>query len=233
MAKNHRRRNIIELDHAREQQQRSLDLIPRNLSQEQYVCHLNDASKHIVLATGPAGTGKTYLAVIKAIQLLKSGSVDRVVLTRPAVSVEEQHGFLPGGINEKMAPWVAPLMDVFQAHYPAKQLANMITDGIIEICPLAYIRGRTFHRAFVIYDEAQNSTISQTKAALTRLGEHSRMVVTGDLEQHDRGYTENGLADFVNRIQGQNLQHIVSVQFGPRDVERSAVVKEVLDVYNL
>lgn len=229
-----KKRTVIDLDQARTQyapRHRHVDLVPKNLAQETYVNHLNDPRAHIVMAVGPAGTGKTYLAVLKAIQDLKNEKIRKVVLTRPAVSVDEQHGFLPGDINAKMDPWCRPLLDVFEEYFTVKDIRGMMEENIIEISPLAYIRGRTFNDAFIIFDEAQNSTPSQTKAALTRLGKQCRMVVTGDLDQHDRGYEANGLRDFIARCEGHNLEHIRMVRFARRDVERSAVVAEVLGVY--
>lgn len=234
MARQSKKKKVIDIQQARTQfppKTKNVDLIPKNLSQETYIEHLNDENARIVFAVGPAGTGKTYLAVLKAIQDLKNQKIRKIVLTRPAVSVEEQHGFLPGDINAKMDPWCRPLLDIFEDYFSVKTIRGMMEENVIEICPLAYIRGRTFHDAFVIFDEAQNSTISQTKAALTRLGENSRMIVTGDLEQHDRGYEANGLGDFIARCRDRELRHIRSVQFHRQDVERSAVVKEVLGLY--
>jgi len=234
MAKNTRKKKIISIEHARTEQVRARDIeiVPKNLAQETYLRTLNDDQKKIVFAIGPAGTGKTYLAVVKAVHLLKSGQIRKIVLTRPAVSVDEQHGFLPGNLNEKMAPWLLPITDILEKYFSPREIMNMMDENIIEICPLAYIRGRTFHDSFVIFDEAQNSTVSQTKACLTRLGENSRMVVTGDLEQHDRGYEINGLGDFVQRCQNANLKHIQTVYFDNTHVERSEVVKEVLSLYS-
>lgn len=229
-----KQRTVIDIDQARTQyktRHRHVDIVPKNLAQETYASYLNDPMAHIVMAVGPAGTGKTYLAVLKAIQDLKNDKIRKVVLTRPAVSVDEQHGFLPGDINAKMDPWCRPLLDVFEEYFTVKDIRGMMEENIIEISPLAYIRGRTFNDAFIIFDEAQNSTVSQTKAALTRLGRNARMVVTGDLDQHDRGYEVNGLGDFTQRLKDRDLQHIRVAEFARGDVERSAVVQEVLWVY--
>lgn len=234
MAKNSRKKKIISIEHARTAEQvraRDIEIIPKNLAQETYVRALNNDQNKIVFAIGPAGTGKTYLAVVKAVHLLKSGQIRKIVLTRPAVSVDEQHGFLPGTLNEKMAPWLLPITDILEQYFSRAEIIKMMDENTIEICPLAYIRGRTFHDAFVIFDEAQNSTISQTKACLTRLGDNSRMIVTGDLEQHDRGYEVNGLGDFVSRCENAQLKYIQTVYFDNTHVERSAVVKEVLSLY--
>lgn len=203
-------------------------IIPRNEKQEDYIFCIEDYI--ITFGVGPAGTGKTLIATLLGIQALKLGEVERIVITRPAVSVDEQHGFLPGSLIEKMAPWTRPIFDVFEEYYSPKQLACMIEDGIIEVSPLAYMRGRTFKDAWIIADEMQNATPSQMKMVLTRIGEGSKMVVTGDLDQHDRGFEENGLRDFLSKLDGQQ-QHIATVNFSKNDVERSLIVAEVLTIY--
>jgi len=210
---------------------REVNIIPRNLSQENYLELLKNPKKYIVFAIGPAGTGKTMLAVQMAIKLYKEGSINKIIVTRPAVSVDEDHGFLPGTLNEKMAPWTRPIFDVFEEYYHPKEIATMLEDGIIEISPLAYMRGRTFKNAFVIADEMQNTTQSQMKMLLTRLGDNSRMVVTGDLNQADRP-NENGLLEFCTLYgQGGDYRMIALARFETRDVERHPVVKEILKLY--
>jgi phosphate starvation-inducible PhoH-like protein len=209
-----------------------VNIIPRNLAQETYVELLKNPKKFIVFAIGPAGTGKTMLAVQMAIKLYKEGVITKIVVTRPAVSVDEEHGFLPGTLNQKMEPWTRPIMDVFEEYYHPKEIAGMLEDGVIEIAPLAYMRGRTFKNAFIVADEMQNATPSQMKMLLTRLGEGSRMVVTGDLNQADRP-TENGLLEFCSLYaQGGDYRMIALTRFDTRDVERHPVVKEVLSIYN-
>lgn len=206
-------------------------LIPRNVSQENYLELLKNPKKHIVFAIGPAGTGKTMLAVQMAIKLFKEGVITKIVVTRPAVSVDEQHGFLPGTLNQKMEPWTRPIFDVLEEYYHPKELAEMLEDGVIEISPLAYMRGRTFKNAFVIADEMQNATPSQMKMLLTRLGENSRMVVTGDLNQADRP-KENGLLEFCDLYgEGGDYRMIAMAKFESKDVERHPVVKEILKLY--
>ena len=203
-------------------------IVPRNLSQEIYLEMLKNPKKYIVFAIGPAGTGKTMLAVQMAIKLFKEGSINKIVVTRPAVSVDEEHGFLPGDLNAKMAPWTRPIFDVFEEYYHPKEITEMLDDGVIEIAPLAMMRGRTFKHAFIIADECQNTTASQMKMLLTRIGEGSRMVVTGDLNQADRP-RENGLLEFCNLYgEGGESRMIAMAKFGTRDVERHPVVKEVL-----
>ena len=210
---------------------KQVTIVPRNLAQEQYLELLKNPKKFIVFAIGPAGTGKTMLGVQMAIKQLKEGAISKIIITRPAVSVDEEHGFLPGTLNQKMEPWTRPIMDVFEEYYHPKEIAEMLEDGVIEISPLAYMRGRTFKNAFIVADEMQNATPSQMKMLLTRIGENSRMVVTGDLNQADRP-SENGLLEFCNLYgQGGEYRMIAMAQFETRDVERHPVVKEVLGIY--
>jgi len=222
--------NLIELKQYFKKHQQ-VNIIPRSLNQEKYVELLKNPKKYITFAIGPAGTGKTMLGVQMAIKLFKEGVIDKIVITRPAVSVDEEHGFLPGTLNQKMEPWTKPIMDVFQEYYHTKQIAEMLEEGVIEISPLAYMRGRTFKNAFIVADEMQNATPSQMKMLLTRLGEGSRMVVTGDLAQADRP-RENGLLQFCELYgQGGDYRMIAMVRFETKDIERHPVVKEVLSIY--
>jgi len=210
---------------------RKVELIPRNTAQETYASQLLDPTNRISFALGPAGTGKTYMAVLRAIMALKNRDVSRIVVTRPAVSVDEQHGFLPGDLNQKMEPWTRPIFDVFEEFWSPDEIQYMLQDRVIEICPLAYMRGRTFKNAFIIADEMQNSTTEQMKMLLTRTGSGSFMSVTGDGNQHDRGFEKNGLQDFVNRIIGQKIKGISVVQFERKHVERDPIVETVLELY--
>lgn len=220
---------IIELDEFRNKPFKKVKILPRNINQEKFLDMLNDENNHIVIATGPAGSGKTMLATHWAIQQLNQGLVDKIVITRPAVSVDEQHGFLPGSLVEKMEPWVLPILDYFYEYYTKKEVAKLIEDGILEIAPLAYLRGRTFKNSVVLGDEIQNATINQMKMLLTRIGTNSRIVVTGDITQHDRGFENNGLKDFVNRY--DNDQGISLVEFTSQDIERHPVIETILDIY--
>jgi phosphate starvation-inducible PhoH-like protein len=206
-------------------------ILPKNLAQEEYLALLDDTSKNIVFATGPAGTGKTMLAVLAAIRALRAGECDKIIITRPAVSVDEQHGFLPGTLLEKMAPWTRPIFDVIEEYYSPKDITTMIEDGVIEVAPLAFMRGRTFKNAWIIADEMQNATPNQMKMLLTRIGSGSRIVVTGDLAQHDRGYDDNGLKDFMSLLKQTDSRRIGYVEFEQRDVERHPAVQEVLTIY--
>jgi len=229
--------NVIEFQHFQHtvpqglpQKKNRVHIVPRNLHQEEYLLKLLDQTKNIVFALGPAGTGKTLLACQVGVKLFKEGLVDKIVVTRPAVSVDEEHGFLPGTLEQKMAPWTRPIFDVLSEYYYARDIENMIREGVIEISPLAFMRGRTFKNAYIIADEMQNATPNQMKMLLTRLGEGSKMVVTGDLNQADR-LQDNGLIDFCNRLKGKNLDLLDIVQFGNKDIERHEAVKEVLSIY--
>ena len=223
--------NIIDFQPYLPAKKQRVNIQARNANQKLYLQKLYEEATSIVLAIGPAGTGKTMLAVQFGVKLFQEGKVDRIVVTRPAVSVDEDLGFLPGDLNEKMAPWTRPIFDVLGEYYQKKEIANMLEEGVIEISPLAYMRGRTFKNAYIVADEMQNATVNQMKMLLTRLGEGSKMVVTGDLAQADR-LSDNGLIDFCNLLkQKEYLEHIDIIEFDARDIERHNAVKEVLSVY--
>ena len=202
----------------------------RSPNQKTYLQKLQNEETSIVFAIGPAGTGKTMLAVMHGIKLYQEGLVDKIVVTRPAVSVDEDLGFLPGDLNEKMAPWTRPIFDVMGEYYKQSDIAEMLKEGVIEISPLAYMRGRTFKNAYIVADEMQNATVNQMKMLLTRLGEGSKMVVTGDLAQADR-VNDNGLINFCDLLKDKQMKHIDIVQFDHKDIERHDAVKEVLSIY--
>jgi phosphate starvation-inducible PhoH-like protein len=210
---------------------------PKTVNQKTYWKHLNDPNISIVLGIGPAGTGKTLFACNTAIQLLKRGDIQKIVLTRPVVAVEEELGFLPGNLVMKMDPWTRPIFDILLEYYSQKDVDAMVQSGVIEISPLAYMRGRTFKRAFIIADEMQNSSPNQMMMLTTRIGEGSKMVITGDLKQSDRA-VENGLLDITRKLSSylsynptDDALRIRSVEMSMQDVERSAVVKQVLALY--
>lgn len=209
---------------------RQVHILPRNKNQEAYMLSILDYSKDIVFGIGPAGTGKTLIAVNIAIKLLKEGQIERIVVTRPAVSADEDLGFLPGTLEQKMAPWTRPIFDVLREYYTKREITLMIDEGIIEIAPLAYMRGRTFKDSFILADEMQNATSNQMKMLLTRIGERSQMVVTGDLAQADR-IDSNGLLSFLTHLQGKNSSCIDVIEFMHYDIERHRAVKEVLQIY--
>ena len=205
--------------------------VPKNFSQERYVGLLKQKSKKIVVATGPAGTGKTMFATEFGVRNFLLGTYEKLIFTRPSVSVDEDLGYLPGTLEEKMAPWVRPIYDILYQFISPREVTQLIEEKIIEISPLGFMRGRTFKNCWIVADEMQNSTISQMKMLLTRLGENSRLVITGDLEQYDRNNEMNGLDDFLNKFRGKRSTSISSFEFQRGDIQREEVVKEVLDIY--
>jgi phosphate starvation-inducible PhoH-like protein len=206
--------------------------LPKNNNQVKYVNYLNEEYNKIIVSTGPAGTGKTLFACQKAITLMKNEEIQKIVLTRPIVTVDEDLGFLPGNIIKKMDPWTKPIFDIFLEYYSKTELDIMLFNGIIEICPLAFMRGRTFKNSFIIADEMQNSSPNQMKMLATRLGVNTRMIITGDLQQSDFE-KQNGLFDFISRIKKFNETEIIKiVSFEENDIERSEIVKKVIQIYN-
>ncbi|MGP1283044.1 MAG: PhoH family protein [Parasphingopyxis sp.] len=207
---------------------RKKTIVPRSLAQTRYMEAL--AREDVIFALGPAGTGKTYLAVAQAVHQLITGSVDRLILSRPAVEAGERLGFLPGDMREKVDPYLRPLYDALYDMLPSDQVERRIASGEIEIAPIAFMRGRTLADAFVILDEAQNTTPAQMKMFLTRFGENSRMVVCGDPKQVDLpGEGVSGLADAVSRL--EDVEGIATVRFGVGDVVRHPVVGRIVEAY--
>ena len=232
---------------------------PRTLNQKTYVQYLEEPSTKIVLGVGAAGSGKTLFACYTAIQELRRGTISKIIMTRPVVPVEEEEiGFVPGSLINKMDPWTRPIFDILLEFYAQKDIDAMLHGGVIEISPLAFMRGRTFKRAFIIADEMQNSSPNQMLMLTTRLGEGSKMVITGDLKQSDRGM-DNGLADLLRKLKvyekghsagtgtgtghshshstgnnshtGSLNQDIKYVELESADVQRSAIVSKILDIY--
>lgn len=204
---------------------------PKNQCQEYYLSQLKHKNKKIVVATGPAGTGKTLFATEWGVRNFLLGNYEKLIFTRPSVSVDEDLGYLPGTLEEKMAPWVRPIYDILYTFITPKEVTSLIEDKIIEISPLGYMRGRTFKNCWIVADEMQNSSISQMKMLMTRLGENSRLIITGDLEQYDRKDEINGLEDFLEKFKGKRSSSITSIEFKKSDIQREEVVKEVLDIY--
>ena len=204
---------------------------PKNQSQKRFLKYLMSDNYKILIASGPAGTGKTLFSIEQGVKNFLLEKYDKIILTRPSVSVDEDLGYLPGTIEEKMAPWVRPIYDVLYNFITPKEVEQLIEDKKIEICPLGFMRGRTFKNSWIIADEMQNSTIAQMKMLLTRIGENTRLVITGDLEQNDIKYEMNGLEDFLNKIKGRRSSSINSIEFDKSDIERENVVREVIDIY--
>lgn len=212
--------------------QQAVEIIPKSRAQERLILSLVDPDTYITIAVGPAGTGKTYLAVQAAIQALRTGTVDRIILTRPAVGVdEEQHGFLPGDLNQKMEPWTRPLLDVLHEYYSPKDVAEMLADHTIEISPLAFMRGRNFKSAYIIADEMQNATPNQTKMLMTRIGQGSKIALTGDTNQADRTKCNNGLLDICEKLKSNSTVGIQVCELGIRDIQRHPIIGKILNLY--
>ncbi len=235
MSKNKRntskRDNSINFKDAVKSKVRETTLVPKSLNQEKYIRNLQDSSQHIVIAHGPAGTGKTYIAMQAAIKAFRSGDCERIVLTRPAVGVEgEEHGFLPGSLEEKMAPWTRPLIDVLREYYTPQEISAMLEDQTVEISPLAFMRGRTFKSCFIVADEMQNATPKQLKMLMTRIGKGSKIVITGDVEQADKRQSDNGLSDLCDRL-NYEISGITICELTKKDCQRHHIISEVLNLY--
>lgn len=231
-AKYHRQQeqdNTINFNQALKRKQ--IELRPKSINQEKLILSLLDPHTSITVATGPAGTGKTYLAMLAAIKAFRNGACERIVLTRPAVGVDdEKHGFLPGDLNSKMEPWTRPLFDVLREYYSAKEVTAMLENQTIEISPLAFMRGRTFKNAWIIADEMQNATPSQMKMLMTRIGENSKIVITGDVEQTDRTVHNNGLIDLCKRLETKR-EGLAVCYMTNKDIQRHPIIDTVLEIY--
>lgn len=225
--------NTIDFHQATRHRKKPPEIIPKSIAQEELLLSMLDTDCAITVAVGPAGTGKSYVAMVSALRDLRAGRVQKIVLTRPAVGVEdERHGFLPGDLVRKMEPWTRPLLDIIKEFYSVREVATMIEDEIIEISPLAFMRGRTFKNAWIVADEMQNATPNQVKMLLTRIGEGSRIVITGDVEQTDRASTDNGLLDLAGRLQRRSCDGIRVCTLGARDIQRHPIISQVLEIYS-
>lgn len=213
----------------------SLIYTPQTVKQEAYMDVLSNSSVSCVVGLGPAGCGKTLFACQSAIQGLKSDLCSKIVVTRPFVSVDQElMGFLPGSIEQKMSPWTRPIFDIFELYYTKREIGLMIESSVIEMAPLAYMRGRTFKNTWIIADEMQNSSPNQMFMLLSRLGEGSRIMITGDLSQSDLG-SGNGLADFLGLVKkgsSSGLEQIHIVEMGSQDIQRSSFVKSIFELYS-
>jgi phosphate starvation-inducible PhoH-like protein len=199
---------------------------PMSAGQEELLAAIDDYN--LVVAAGPAGTGKTYLAIAKAVEAIEAGRIDRIVLTRPAVEAGESLGFLPGGVETKLQPYLRPLYDALTDRLGNKRVKMMLGEGMIEIAPVAFMRGRTLNNAFVVIDEAQNCTYSQIKMLLTRLGWNSTMILTGDPDQSDLLPGMSGLGDIARRL--EVLEDVAVVHLEDKDIVRHPLVASMLTV---
>jgi phosphate starvation-inducible PhoH-like protein len=210
---------------------KKVSIIPRTLAQEDLLAAMENPNTPIVIVSGPAGTGKTLLSTTYAIRALQEGKVKKIIISRPNIAVDDRDiGFLPGDIMEKMAPWTRPFEDIFCEYYSKLEYKRLLENGVIEIVPMAFIRGRTFKDAFVIIDEAQGTTPNSLMAILTRIGDNSKYVVTGDTNQSDFQHT-NGLTDFLRRVESRPSSFIEIVKFTNRDIQRHPAISDILDIY--
>jgi phosphate starvation-inducible PhoH-like protein len=226
---NQSKENIIDINNYRKPIKQKVILLPKNLAQEAYIDALDNPKVDIVFATGPAGTGKSYIATLYAIQQLKEHVINKIVITRPNIALDDRDiGFLPGDIYAKMAPWTRPILEIFEEYYSVKEIQAMIEENVIELLPMAFVRGRTLKNSIVIVDEGQNTTPNSMVSVLTRIGEGSKIIVTGDIDQSDRGQ-KNGLTDFLNRFESHD--RIKVIEFTKNDVERHPVISTILKWY--
>ena len=204
-------------------------LDPRSERQKEYLTMLEDHHTHMVFGVGPAGSGKTYMATKWAALALQEDIFDKIIITRPTVSVSENIGFLPGTLEEKMDPWILPVKDVLEEVFGKSKVESFFRLGKISIEPLGFMRGRTFKNSVILLDEAQNCTPDQLKMFLTRIGEGSKIIVTGDIKQSDYNNTKNGLLDFLIRI--KKIDGVDVIKFDKSDIQRHHLIGEILKLY--
>lgn len=213
--------------------------ILKNSKQIKFQEFINNPKLSIVVCTGPAGTGKTMIPCQEAIMKLKNEEVNKIIITRPAVSAEENLGFLPGTFEDKVYPYMIPIYDYFLEHYTKEGLNTLIRSGKLEISPLAFMRGRTFKNAIIIADEMQNTTPSQMKMILTRIGDNSKLIITGDLQQNDINIETNGLQELVNLLDNKYTEYHLMlkdgfgyINFDNSCIQRSPIIEKILNLYN-
>lgn len=211
---------------------KDIEIIPRSINQEDLLVSLEDSRKSIVFAVGPAGSGKTMISTRYAVKQLKEKNIEKIIISRPNIAVDDKDiGYLPGDIMSKMAPWIRPITAEMEEYFTKEEIEYLITQDIIEIIPIAYLRGRTFKNSIILLDEAQNTTPNSLLSAMTRIGENSKMIVTGDIKQSDRQGVKNGLADFIKRYDENPSHKIDVIKFNDKDVQRHPVIVDILGMY--
>ena len=207
----------------------------KTLGQKKYKTSIYNPNHDLIICNGPAGSGKTSIACDYSIQNIKDKNFNKIIITRPTVTIQENLGHLPGTINEKMYPWTLPIFDVFNEYFTKNEIESMINDGIIEISPLGFIQGRTFKNSIIVADEMQNSSIEQMYMLLTRIGTNSKMIINGDLNQNKN---KNGLCDIINKlkktyleINDMNSDRIDLIEMNQNDIVRHEIVSKIIDLY--
>lgn len=222
--------NVINVQ--RKPKTKKVVIIPRNTAQEEYLSALYNESNAIVIASGPAGTGKTLIATLFAIEQFQLGNIERIVISRPNVAVDDRDiGFLKGSLVDKTLPWMLPVVELFWDHFGKIETERMMEAGDIEIIPLAYIRGRTLKNCVAIFDEAQGTTPNSMKAVLTRVGDNCKLIITGDVNQSDHGHT-NGLTDFLKRFEKSPKKGIHIAHFNKSHCVRHPIISSILNLYD-
>lgn len=205
----------------------------RNEKQTVFLKYLNDPNVHIIISSGSAGTGKTFMSVSYAMERFQAGDIRKIVITRPMVGVDNASiGFLPGSQIQKCQPFLLPIMDTMHKYMNPPQLMKLMENNTIEVCPLIHMRGRSFENCLIIADEMQNSTPSQMLMLLTRIGQGSKLIITGDPMQHDRGFEHSGFSDIVQKLEKHPQEGMEMVHFTDEEVERHPIIKKILRLYH-
>ena len=222
--------NVISVDFS-PKSNKKIDIIPRSENQEDMLFALEDPNTHIIIGSGPAGAGKTYISSLWAVKQLIEGNIQKIVLTRPNVAVDDRDiGFLPGDVIEKMLPWLGGIMDALEIYYTKQEIQKLLEDGKIECLPVAFCRGRSLANCVVILDEAQGTTSNSILAILTRISKNSKLIVTGDTKQSDRG-EYNGLADLIEKLDSTPVRGIEHIMFTKKDIQRHPIISDILKLY--
>jgi phosphate starvation-inducible protein PhoH and related proteins len=205
----------------------------RNEKQSEFLQLLERPDIHILISSGSAGTGKTFMSVSYAMEKFQSGEIQKIVITRPMIAVDDKHfGAVPGGVIQKMHQYLLPILDTMHKYMSPNQVQKLLESSTIEACPLIHMRGRSFENCLIIADEMQNSTPSQMLMLLTRIGQNSKMIITGDPQQHDRGFDDNGLSDIINKLEKDPQEGFGFVKFTEAEVVRHPIIKKVLRLYH-